>query len=146
MSTDTAAITKNSRWRDSDPQPQLYESCALPLSYIGVWSAIIPIIGRFVKELYPFDELFLGRVFSRPRSVPARAPKAARTWPRSRRGNPMWLPCSLTGDSFILQNICIRAATWGRPYATFQDFPRPFANWQDYSRYTGENDSIPSRF
>ena len=26
----------HSRWRESDPQPQLYESCALPLSYIGI--------------------------------------------------------------------------------------------------------------
>gem|GEM_PF-4106755 len=29
------AFGNQSRWRESNPQPQLYESCALPLSHIG---------------------------------------------------------------------------------------------------------------
>jgi hypothetical protein len=32
----SSVTIKKSRWRESNPQPQLYESCALPLSYIGI--------------------------------------------------------------------------------------------------------------
>lgn len=28
-------LVTNSRHRESNPEPQLYESCALPLSYVG---------------------------------------------------------------------------------------------------------------
>ena len=38
-----------SRWWDSNPQPQLYESCALPLSYIGSTAIIIQVDSTFVK-------------------------------------------------------------------------------------------------
>jgi hypothetical protein len=50
---------EKSRRRELNPQPQLYESCALPLSYVGVKDNYLTVlqvsckaeIGRFYIEL-----------------------------------------------------------------------------------------------
>ena len=43
----------DSRWRDSNPQPRLYESRALPLSYIGDDPTLVGPTPLFVKSYDP---------------------------------------------------------------------------------------------
>jgi hypothetical protein len=50
-------VLQNSRRRELNPQPQLYESCALPLSYLGV-SGDYNKIHLFCNDFFGWDVNF----------------------------------------------------------------------------------------